>query len=309
MATILKADQICLLREDAVVVVLLWHLGDVLNVTSLLPSLSQKHGCKITFATSRSCVELLVDHPCIENVVAFDLDLPGAVSLEDFHRTAAIAKSSFKGVSTVYNLHVPFDLSVTKCHIVECWAQVLGLSIDLGSVAPIYAPHAHVEQKVNYKKYFVLGNGGATKLRHWPLEKFTQFTRLMRQSFPDTHLVQLGGMKDPRIEGVEDLRGKTSFTETYALLKSSRGCLTNDSFLAHLSAVAGCRTYVVYGNTSAVHARPIGKAECVVFGEKLFCSPCYRNRCLLSLGLTSCLAFPSAGEVFTRVMQDLESSK
>jgi ADP-heptose:LPS heptosyltransferase len=309
MATVLKADQIGLLREDAVVVVLLWHLGDVLNVTSLLPSLSQKHHCKITFATSRSCVELLVDHPCIENVVSFDLELPGALSLKDFHRTAAISESTFKEVATVYNLHVPFDLSVTKCHIVECWAQLLGLSVDLGSLTPIYAPHAHVEQKVNYKKYFVLGNGGATKLKNWPLEKYAQFIRLMRRSFPDTHLIQLGSMKDPRIEGVEDRRGKTSLAETYTLLKSSRGCLTNDSFLAHLSAVAGCRTYVAYGSTSAVHFRPIGKAECVAFGERLFCSPCYRTRCLLSLGLTSCLAFPSAGEVFARVMQDLEASK
>ncbi|WP_447980622.1 glycosyltransferase family 9 protein [Candidatus Nitrospira bockiana] len=308
MPVIIQPEQVPSLEEENPVLILLWHLGDVLNVTSLLPLLAEKHGRRVTFVTSRPCVELLLENPDIETIVVFDTALPSAVTLDDFRWVTDLGTCYFSRIRTVYNLHAPVDLSVTTTNIVECWAERLGLRVRASELQPVFVPRANMDPLADERDYLVLGNGGATALKHWPIWSWKAFVRMMKARFPSMRLIQLGSAQDPAIDGVDDWRGTTNLTQTYHMLKNAKACVTNDSFLSHFATLAGTKTYVLFGNTSPVIGRPIGKGSCEALGARLFCAPCYRLRCLITLGTTPCLAFPSAKEVFDRVVHGLEST-
>jgi ADP-heptose:LPS heptosyltransferase len=293
---------------DEIVLVLLWHLGDVLNATALLPALTEKHQRKITFATTRACARILENNSCIKRIIAFDIDLPAKLTFGHFDQVAGLIRRHFWGVETVYNLHVPIDLRRVNCHIVECWAKIVGVAIDADRLRPSYNPSPPGDPHFVFDEYFVLANGGTSDIKHWHPSKWAMLVHLMKSKFRRLKLVQLGSSTDPLIDGVIDLRGRTSLAESYHLLRDARGCLSNDSLLSHLSSIAECPTYTVYGTHDPLLVRPLGKAPAVTFAGQLPCSPCYRDWCMLSVGLTSCLAHASAHKVFTRIEHDLETS-
>lgn len=291
---------------DEIVLVLLWHLGDVLNATALLPALAEKHQRKITFATTRACARILENNTCVKRIIAFDIDLPAKLTFGHFDQVTELIRRHFWGVETVYNLHVPIDLRRVNCHIVECWAKIVGVTIDVDRLRPSYTPDPPRDPHFVFDEYFVLANGGTSDIKHWHPSKWAMFVDLMKAKFQRLKLIQLGSSCDPLIDGAIDLRGRTSLAESYYLLRDARGCLSNDSLLSHLSSIAECPTYSIYGTHAPLLVRPLGKGPAVTFAGQLPCSPCYRDWCMLSVGLTSCLAHASAQKVFRRIEHDLE---
>ncbi len=306
---ILTADESALLTGHDVVLTLLWHLGDVLNATALLPALTAKHKHSVVFATTRSCIPLLENNPYVKDIVAFDIDVPTTLTFGHFDLVKTLIRRHFWHVETVYNLHIPVYLPAAKSHIVEYWANAIGVAAGLQQLKASYDPDPPNDLRFPSGKYFILGNGGSSGIKHWRLENWRVFVELMRARFPDLELLQLGSRRDPLIEGATDLRGETSLAGSYCLLSKADGCLSNDSLLCHLSSVSGCRTYVIYGTHDPLLVHPIGKASAATFGGTLPCSPCYRDWCIVSLGLTSCLAHPSVREVFSRVERDLVANR
>lgn len=304
---ILRGGETASLTADDVVVALLWHMGDVLNATALLPGLSARHAVPLTFATAECCVPLLEQNPFLKNIVALDVELPTRVRPDDFNRVDTLIKEAIPCVQALYNLHIPLQLRAVHGHIVESWAKAIGIEADLAD--PLYVPEATTTPYSEPGEYMVLGNGGTSRNKRWGAAQWATFIELMTGRFPQMRLLQLGSSRDQPIDGIEDHRGQTSVAESYRLLKQADACLTNDSFLGHLSAAAGCPTYVVYGPQPSRQFHPRGPARVVAFDGQWHCSPCYHDRCLWSFGLTACLAQVSATTVFARIAEDLSKDR
>lgn len=326
---IISSGSKFLVDENEVIFFLLWHFGDVFMSTALLPELVSRHNKKLTFVTTSSCVTILENNPYIDKILILDLEIPKIVNLEHYEMTQKLSHKYFPN-NAVYNLHFPIyipkiyflkiklwakahnlDFPIflrnSNFHLVECWAKSIGIEKSLSKLKPSYFPIQNSDHKFKFDHFFVLGNGGSVRIIHWPKKNFTKFVEIMQNRFPEIHLVQLGSERDPLIDGVEDLRGKTTIEESYHLLKKSKGCLTNDSFLAFLASASGSPTFIVYGNQNPNHFRPFGHPDIFVFGGNFRCTPCMRDWCLLTFGLTTCLAFPSVKEVFEKVESILEN--
>lgn len=292
--------------KDDLIFVLLWHLGDVLNATALLPELAAKHQRKLTFVTTRLCVPILANNPYLNKIVVLDIEIPKILSRQDFFRPQALANELFSSNACLYVCHFPIVLQKTKRHLVEIWAQAFGIHRHFSQLKPTYFSTANDQFKDEDDSIFVLGTGGGKNLRwskYWHPNRWHEFVERFKATFPNIHLMQLGTYEDPLLAGVTDLRGKTTVDESYHILKRAKGCLTHDSFLAHLSAAAECSTFVIFGPTSPTHFRPLGHRDIFPLGGHRYDTRCARSLCVLTLGLAPCFAFPSVEEVCECVQQ------
>ena len=286
-----------------IIVFLLWHLGDVLNSTALFSALAAKHNRNLAFATTEPCVPIVLNNPYLDKIFILDLKIPKQVSFAEWTSLQRLPEKYFPLHATVCNLHVPVNLRKVERHILEIWAKSIGIDVPLSQLKPMFVAGNIHSQRIGYDSVFVVGNGGSNSRwrKCWPADRWNEFIETTKTRFPALRFIQLGAASDPSIDGVEDLRGKTTVDESYHLLKRARGCLTTDSFLAHFAAVAECPVFVIFGPTSPVHVRPLGNGDIFTVGGHRYCMPCSRNFCRLTLGLTPCFAFPSVKEVVAEV--------
>jgi len=129
----------------------------------------------------------------------------------------------------------------------------------------------------------VLFPGTQWETKHWPAARFAEVAR---------HLVASGlGVAlagSPAEEAVcrevaagcpaaVELAGKTTLTESAALIARAAVCVTNDSGPMHLAAALGRPVVAVFGPTDPVWVGPYGSPESVVRAG-VPCSPCYLRR-------------------------------
>jgi hypothetical protein len=116
---------------------------------------------------------------------------------------------------------------------------------------------------------------GMMKNKDWYPERFQA---VAREIGSELRLIQLGQMSDPPLEGVLDLRGRTTLRQSAAILSSSQLFIGQVGFLMHLARAVDCRSTIVYG----------GREEPLISGYRgneniigpTVCSPCWqRNKC------------------------------
>ena len=79
-------------------------------------------------------------------------------------------------------------------------------------------------------------------------------------------------------ERITDLTGKTSLQEVAAIMSSARGVVSNDSGLMHLAGYIGIPVIGLFGSTSPVWTRPLGKRSIAMYLPEP-CSPCFDKTC------------------------------
>ena len=133
----------------------------------------------------------------------------------------------------------------------------------------------------------------------WAPERFDAVARALRDQFD---LVQVGAPSDPVLDGVVDLRGKTSLRETAAILSASRVFIGLVGGLMHLARAVDCRSVIVYGGRE--HPSQSGYSA----NENLYwsgaCSPCWlRNDCAYD---RICMSEITPDQVITAVHRQSE---
>lgn len=111
--------------------------------------------------------------------------------------------------------------------------------------------------------------------KEWQAERFQEVVDLLRRDHP---VVQVGLPQDPPLEGVTDLRGRTTLRQTAAILSQARAFIGLVGFLMHLARAVDCPAVVIYGGRE--HPDQSG----YIANENLFtalpCAPCWRwNSC------------------------------
>jgi peptidoglycan/LPS O-acetylase OafA/YrhL/ADP-heptose:LPS heptosyltransferase len=121
------------------------------------------------------------------------------------------------------------------------------------------------------------GAGARVRMRNkeWPADRFQLVADALQAS---ATLIQLGTAADPPLEGVLDLRGRTTLREAAAILSHCECFIGIAGFLQHLARAVRCPAVIVFG----------GREDPAMTGyrsnENLYtpvpCSPCWqRNRC------------------------------
>jgi heptosyltransferase-2 len=119
-----------------------------------------------------------------------------------------------------------------------------------------------------------------------PAKRWRHFPELaLRQA--SSNIVVLGGRDDRESAQeivqmapgrVTDLTGRTSLTEAAAIMSAARAVVSNDSGLMHLAAYIGVPVVGLFGSTSPVWTRPLGKRS-VVLNSPEPCAPCFERTC------------------------------
>ena len=79
-------------------------------------------------------------------------------------------------------------------------------------------------------------------------------------------------------ERVLNLTGKTSLLEVATIISSARAVVSNDSGLMHLAAYIGTPVIGLFGSTSPIWTRPLGKKS-IALNVPEPCAPCFDKIC------------------------------
>ncbi len=119
-----------------------------------------------------------------------------------------------------------------------------------------------------------------------PAKKWPHFPALALLQKPH-HIVVLGSSEDSESaqeivrmapDRVLDLTGKTSLQEVTSIMSSARAVVSNDSGLMHLAAYIGTPVIGLFGSTSPVWTRPIGRNS-IALNVPEPCAPCFDKTC------------------------------
>jgi ADP-heptose:LPS heptosyltransferase len=111
--------------------------------------------------------------------------------------------------------------------------------------------------------------------KEWYPARFQSVVDAIKTKFD---VIQIGSKADAPLNGVLDLRGKTTIREAAALLANSIIFVGLVGFLMHLARAVDCRSVIVYGGRE----RPwqSGYSANVNLTGDTPCSPCWRwNTC------------------------------
>jgi heptosyltransferase-2 len=117
--------------------------------------------------------------------------------------------------------------------------------------------------------------------KHW--RRFGELAKL----FPGEKIVLLGGREDEAsgqgilsadFGRVENLIGKTSIVDAAAIIAEAKIVISNDSGLMHLAGFLGTPVVGIFGSTTPLWTRPLGK-KTLCAKINCVCSPCFRRTC------------------------------
>ena len=128
---------------------------------------------------------------------------------------------------------------------------------------------------------FAIAPGSIWSTKRWPVENYSEVIKNLTGEGIRTVLI--GGREDMdlcneiavRQDQCFSLAGKLSIRQTYQLLRSCQGLLTNDSAPLHLGMAASIPVFAVFGATIPEFGfAPFGKKAYIFENKKILCRPC-----------------------------------
>jgi ADP-heptose:LPS heptosyltransferase len=158
-------------------------------------------------------------------------------------------------------------------------------------------------------RFAVIFPGGVRATRHWPVENYACIAR--RLCSLGIGVCVVGGEAErndsQRIaEAAGDhgynLSGRLSLQDLAALLSLASVYLGNDSGPTHLAAALGTPCIAMFGPGDVNWISPRGRRRIRVLRHKMWCSPCYLERC----SHHTCMRSLAVDEVYQVVMEFLD---
>ncbi|MFP4104471.1 MAG: glycosyltransferase family 9 protein [Phycisphaerae bacterium] len=172
----------------------------------------------------------------------------------------------------------------SSAHLVELWADMLGIPLDIGKLRAWTVPHtwragaaARLEKAGvdPSKPYAIIQPGSGSPSKCWPLERFLELATSLSEQ---TQVVFLFG----------PVEGEQWPKETLRLVSSSYTCLANvplhavtgilagaalyvgnDSGVTHVSGAIGTPTVAIFGSSNPRHFAPLGPRVQLVIGRSM----------------------------------------
>jgi ADP-heptose:LPS heptosyltransferase len=190
------------------------------------------------------------------------------------------------------------------CHIIEKMARQIGLGGIISLRPYIYLTRPEKEAGKLVKNQIIIQSSGVAarhffSTKEWFPERFQQVVNRLKGKF---NFVQIGSVKDPALDDVIDLRGKTSLRQCAAILSQSLVFIGLVGAQMHLARAVDCRSVIIYGG------RELPSQSGYIANENLVgitpCSPCWRhNSCDLD---KECMRKITLDSVGTAVQRQVE---
>ena len=159
-------------------------------------------------------------------------------------------------------------------------------------------------------------------LRCWNAEKFAEVANELSLEY-GAKVIIFGGARD--LENMEKLRslikcdfvdavGKTTLSQTAALMEKCKLVIANDSGVSHLASATSTTVLTLFGAANPVRWGPYGKRHKVIY-KRLYCSPCDQNflydvsRCWSKTGKPECMEAISVSDVLEEARKIIGKAK
>jgi len=137
--------------------------------------------------------------------------------------------------------------------------------------------------------YWVLAPGSQAESRRWPAQSFARLAREIL-SARGWRGVIVGGageatlardLVSDRSLGLIDRTAQGTVASNWKIFANARFTVSNDSGLAHVAALCGSPTQIVWGAGDPKRTEPLGPGKVRVMFNPIECWPCERNFCAL----------------------------
>lgn len=126
--------------------------------------------------------------------------------------------------------------------LISTYAGATGLLIDHPDIKELFYPHP-------FERFITVQTGSAQGAKCWD---YWQEAVAMLKPILDANriaILHLGAKEDPALNGVHDLRGKTTYLQSHYLVKRTLCHMGNDSWLAHAAGWNHRPLVALYGST------------------------------------------------------------
>lgn len=174
-----------------------------------------------------------------------------------------------------------------KEHIVSIMCRKAGIKGQILLKPWIFLTQEEKEKGERFEGSMVVNYPGESSYAHmknnklWDIKRFEKVLEIIGSGGLDGQkhtIIQVGGLNDPLLKGVIDLRGKTTLRESAAILYFSEFFLGFVGFLMHLARAVDCRSIIIYGGLE--HSWQSGYSCNENINSLIDCAPCWKlNYC------------------------------
>ena len=252
-------------------------IGDDLLLSSLAKLLKQQKKTSICILTRYP--ELFAHNPNIAHVITLPKYRKTFESL--VKRLPAIFKEKFYQIGYAeYERENDRDVLPDR-HIIDVMCQKVGVKYVNETPPEIYLNDKEKNEfRIAANQICIQSSGISSKSymknKDWFVERYNEVVKGLNSG--TYTFVQIGSEEDPLIDGVVDMRGKTSIRQTASLLYNSKYFIGTVGFLMHLAKAVNCKSIIVYGGRELPYQS--GYSSNLNLYSKFECSPCgFRNFC------------------------------
>lgn len=310
------ARRAAMRHRDAVAVLKLGGLGDMLQTTTVVRAAAAKY--------QRPVVVFCNNHPEVFSTIPDVVDVVNLASQPQDQALRSIG-DLFPIVLDVRYVSWAYGTEPTEFAVRHRWLYQRGVDAasrlgqlgrhstqlmleSLGllpyaphadgrlAIQPWFFPRAPVEGLPGRYLAVATGVGGLGTLKQPSMDYFRSIL-----SGVDVPLVQIGGDEDPEVQATTLDARDASLAETATILEKAAGLLAVESGMAHLAAAVGTKAVVVFGPTPVT-----------LFGypwnvnvSTMDCAPCWWGpnwgEQVCAVGASHCVNFPPSGDVASAV--------
>lgn len=221
-----------------------WNgLGDHIVLFGAAYNWYLRTGEKLTIGTSNLVYEKIFSYAKFSDVCSYDKFLPGKQqeTLNNLnsnnYNPVFVNASGFKYLAPSYKNNVT---TWPSKHLITVICEKLGLYGNVKIEIPLIDVSSKLEIETPLD-YVCIMTGG--------LQNYKAILPSLSQQIIDNYkskfkFVQIGTLRDAKLENVIDLRG-TSLIETINILKKARFLITGTGGLVHLAAACNCKAFVL----------------------------------------------------------------
>jgi hypothetical protein len=110
-------------------------------------------------------------------------------------------------------------------------------------------------------------------LRAWPITKWISVFQKFTSEYPSIPVVQIGLKETPLIEGVLDMRGKTSFRQAALVIRQSALFMGTEGGLMHAARAVGANALILWGGVTLPEFAGYPESQRVIC-HYVDCAPC-----------------------------------
>ncbi len=300
--------------------------GDLIVLTPLLEVLKENK-IEVSFLMSKKFYEILEGNPSIKKFFFIEDNFFKNIKNLRREKFDIVFDFNKKILSTIYSIFLlpakirrPKKNSIRRkiavflkikpkgFHFSEIFFESIKKNLKIPDELPMPSLYNEKEYKGLPKNYAVFFPGGFFEKRRWPIDFYEKLGEMLNKKM-NIKILILGDKEDKKENGFQnnifvDLRGKTSWKETFYIVKNSLFVVSNDTVGVQIGEAYGKPLFVIYGPTLPEFGfKPRGKG--VVFEKFLKCRPCSihgEGKCKFN---KKCLTQIKPEEVFKKIIEYL----